>query len=117
EKGTASVKDVYRLFEEHTAGQITRRLFRGRVHQLGSEVALNALPEFAVLPDFEDTGLDVPTLIKWDNVSGGKSDIAGQEAIVEAINAEVSYGREKSKKARPVTFVDGSLVDENGNTN
>jgi len=114
EKGNPTGREVYRLLEEHTKGKITRRLFVGRSTQLGAEVPLSQFDEFKDFSEEEDTGLDVPTLIKWDNVSGGKSDIAGQEAILEAINAEVSYGREKSKKSRPVTFVDGSLVDEEG---
>lgn len=106
---------VFRMVEEHTAGYIERRLFRGKSHLLGVEVPLNTLDEFKDLDSEEETGLDKPTLIRWDNVSGGRSDIEAQETILDAINAEYSYGREKSRKSRPVTFADASLADDKGN--
>lgn len=106
--------DVYRLVEEHTRGKVLRRLFRGTATMIGSEVALNTLNEFANLPEEEDTGLDAPTLVRWENVSGGYSDLAGAEAILDRIDAEVSYGVEKSEKSRPVSFAPASMFDERG---
>jgi hypothetical protein len=108
-------RDVYRLFETHQAGGIARKLYRGRSWYLGTEVPLSALDEFADLAPEEETGMDLPTLIRWDNVSGGLSDIAGQEPILDAINEEYSRGREKSRKSKPVTFAARELADEAGN--
>jgi Phage portal protein, SPP1 Gp6-like len=106
--------DVYRLVEEHTKGAVSRQLYRGTGSMLGSPVDMGTLDEFAGLPEEEKTGLDVPTLIRWDNVSGGYSDLAGAEAILDRIDAEVSYGAEKSEKSRPVSYADASLFDANG---
>lgn len=107
--------EVYRLVEEHTAGRIERQLYRGSSAQLGNPVALNTVDEFAALPETEDTGLDVPTLIRWDNVSGGYSDLAGAEGVLDRIDADVSYGAEKSEKARPIAWADATLFDAEGN--
>jgi hypothetical protein len=107
--------DIYRLVEEHVRGGVSRRLYKGSGVSLGSPVALDTLDEFAGLPEEEETGLDVPTLIRWDNVSGGFSDLAGAEAVLDRIDAEVSYGAEKSEKSRPVSFADSSLFDDSGN--
>jgi hypothetical protein len=105
---------VYRLLEEHGRGYVSRRLYKGRAGMLGSQVPLSDLDEFAEFPEEEDTGLDVPTLVRWDNVSGGKSDIAGQEALLDRINTEYSHGAEKSEKSRPVSFADSTLFDDAG---
>lgn len=106
--------EVFRLVEEHTPGAVTRVLYRGSSVQLGSEVPLETLDEFSNLASEEKTGLDVPTLIRWDNVSGGYSDLAGAEAILDRVDTEVSYGGEKSEKARPISWADGRLFDANG---
>lgn len=106
---------IYRLVEEHTKGFVSRRLYVGSNSQLGSEVALDTLDEFAALQQEEPTGLDIPTLIRWDNVSGGYSDLAGAEAILDRIDAEVSYGGEKSEKSRPISWAQAALFDANGN--
>jgi len=62
--------DVYRLVEEHVRGGVARKLYRGTTAQLGSPIKMDTVPEFAGLPEEEDTGLDAPTLIRWDNVAG-----------------------------------------------
>jgi hypothetical protein len=111
---TGTTADVYRLVEEHTRGAVSRRLHKGTYSTLGSVVPMDTLPEFAGLPEEEETGLDVPTLIRWDNVSGGYSDLAGAEAVLDRIDAEVSYGSEKSEKSRPISFADASLFDSRG---
>lgn len=107
-------RDVYRLLETHEAGGIARKLYRGRAWYLGVEVPLNSLDEFRDLPQEEETDLDHPTLLRWDNVSGGKSDLAGSELIFDAINEEYSRGREKSRKSKPITFAARELADEAG---
>jgi len=75
---------------------------------------MDTVPEFAGLPEEEDTGLDAPTLIRWDNVSGGYSDMAGATAVLDRIDAEVSYGAEKSEKSRPVSMAPAELFDASG---
>jgi hypothetical protein len=106
--------DVYRLVEEHVRGGVSRKLYRGSTSQMGSPVALDILDEFAGLPEEEDTGLDQPTLIRWDNVSGGYSDLTGATAVLDRIDAEVSYGAEKSEKSRPVSMAPAELFDDSG---
>src|SRR5215217_664494 len=112
---TGARTTVYRLLEEHTTGMVRRKLYRGNSTQLGQSVALNTLAAFQTLPEEESTGLDVPTLIRWDNVPGGYSDLAGAESMLDRINTEVSLGSEKSEKSRPVSFADSRLFDEAGN--
>lgn len=107
-------QEVYRLIEEHKPGVIERKLYRGQSFLLGKEVALNTLQEFSKLLPEEQTGLDKPTLIRWDNVSGGHSDIAGQEVMLDRINEEFSRGIEKSLKSKPVTFAARELADAAG---
>lgn len=106
--------DVYRLVEEHVKGGIKRKLYKGTSWQLGAPVAMDTIDEFAALPEEEDTGLDAPTLIRWDNVSGGYSDLVGAEAVLDRIDAEVSYGAEKSEKSRPISFAPASMFDSSG---
>ena len=107
-------QDVYRLVEEHEKGGVTRKLYRGTSSQIGNPIAIDTLDEFAGLPEEEPTGLDVPTLISWDNVSGGYSDLAGAEAVLDRIDAEVSYGAEKSQKSRPLSMAPAELFTEDG---
>lgn len=106
--------DVYRLVEEHVRGGVVRKLYKGTTASLGNPVAMNTLDEFSGLPEEEETGLDVPTLIRWDNVSGGHSDLAGAEAILDRIDADYSYGSEKSEKSRPISFAPASMFDASG---
>lgn len=106
--------DVYRLVEEHTPGRVTRYLHKGSSAALGNEVALDTLDEFAGLPEEEETGLDQPTLVRWDNVSGGYSDMQGATSLLDRIDAEVSQGAEKSEKSRPISFAPAELFDKDG---
>lgn len=106
--------EVYRLVEEHIPGEIHRQLFRGNSQKLGDKVNMDTLREFRGLPEVEETNLDKPTLIRWDNVPGGYSDLAGAAAMLDAINAEISYGRSKSEKSQPVSFADSRLFDSEG---
>jgi hypothetical protein len=106
--------DVYRLVEEHERGTVWRRLYKGNDQKLGDAVDLDTLDEFKGLPEREDTGLDQPTLVPWPNVPGAYSDMAGAEAMLDAVNAEISYGRAKSEKSQPVGFADSRLFSEDG---
>lgn len=106
---------IYRLIEHHTRGLVERRLYRGTATTLGSRVDLKEFDEFATLQERENTGVDKPTLVRWDNVPGGYSDMEGAEAVLDAINIEVTRGMEKSDKSRPIRFADGALFDEAGN--
>lgn len=110
----AAQQEVYRLIEEHKAGVIERKLYRGKSFLLGQEVALNTLKEFAQLQNEQQTGMDKPTLVRWDNVSGGRSDIAGQEVILDRINEEFSRGTQKSRRSKPVTFAARELANQAG---
>ncbi len=110
----AAGTEVYRLVEEHVKGGVTRKLYRGKAHLLGREIDLREVEEFEDVEPETETGLDVPTLIRWDNVSGGRSDIEGQLPILDRINEEYSRGVEKSRKSRPVSFADASLFDDAG---
>lgn len=107
--------EVFRLLEDHSPGKIERALFRGTAQMLGSKVALSTFKDFKDLPDAEITGLDTPTLVRWDNVSGGRSDLAGQIPLLDKINEEFSRGIDKSRKSTPVTFAARELADEGGN--
>ncbi len=112
---------VYRLLEEHVVGEVVRRLFRGDIYRLGTEVPLNGeeaktkVPEFADLEADEVTGLDVPTLIRWDNVPGGHSDIAGIETLLDRLDEAESLLLDKGRKSVPIVFADESMVDAQGN--
>lgn len=109
---------VYRLLEEHEVGEVTRRLYRGESYRLGTEVPLDSeeakkkVPEFSDLEPEEDTGLDVPTLIRWDNVPGGHSDIAGVETLLDRLDEAESLLLDKARKSVPVVFADEALVEQ-----
>lgn len=107
-------EDVYRLVEEHRPGYVERTLFKGRGASLGSEVPLASVDRFAGLEERTETGLDRPTLIRWDNVPGGRSDIAGQLTLLDRLNEFESLGVDKVRKSQPVTLVDRRLADKNG---
>lgn len=114
-KAGAVTNEVFRLVEEHVPGEIHRQLFRGNSQKLGDKISLdNGLREFRGLPEVETTPLDKPTLIRWDNVPGGYSDLAGALGLLDAINAEISYGRVKSERSQPVAFADSRLFDGEG---
>lgn len=107
-------RNVYRLMERHERGKVTRRLYRGSGSILGREVPLTSFEEFAKLEKEEDTGVDALTLVRWDNVPGGRSDIVGMDTLLDRINEEYSRGTLKSRRSNPITFADRTLADEAG---
>ncbi|PLS84879.1 MAG: hypothetical protein CYG60_15585 [Actinobacteria bacterium] len=123
ERGVRSVggRTVYRLIEEHTKGLVTRALYKGTATKLGQPIALDSYdaeqnaPEFFGLEEEYETGLDVPTLVRWDNVPGGHSDIAGIEPLLERIDEAESVFAVKGRRSMPITYAHRSLADERGN--
>jgi hypothetical protein len=105
---------IYRLLEEHTAGKITRKLFKGRAGYLGSEVSLDTIGEFAGYEEEEDTGLDTSTLVLWRNVPGGYSDMEAIIPLLESVDESTSELINKMRKSQPYIFADRSLADERG---
>lgn len=111
----AANKIVWRLLEEHTPGLITRTLYKGEERKLGKAVPLSAYPEFADLVPEEYTGLDRATLVPWENVPGGESDLFGLGPLFNELNEAESLLLDRGRKSIPRTFVDRSLADEAGN--
>jgi hypothetical protein len=109
-------KDTYRLLEEHTKGLVTRHLYKGTRSELGKEVPLSACPEFADYEPEWETGIDTPTLIPWENVPGGESDLFGLGPIFNALNEAETLLLDRGRKSVPRVFVDKSLVDATGRT-
>lgn len=107
-------KDIYRLLEQHTAGMVSRKLFKGENTELGIRVPLKTFEEFASLKDEEPTGLDRPTLVRWQNVPGGESDFYGMGPLFDTMNEAESTLLDRARKATPRVFVDKSLADETG---
>lgn len=107
-------EDIYRLLEEHTAGLVTRKLFKGEINKLGKPIPLATIPEFVTLKDEEPTGLDRPTLVRWQNVPGGESDFFGMGPLFDTMNEAESTLLDRGRKAIPRVFVDRSLADETG---
>lgn len=105
---------VYRLLETHEAGRVRRQLYLGTTLTLGREVPMNALREFEGLAEEEETLDGHSTLILWQNVPGGHSDLDALDALLDAVNESASYGREKVRKSVPITFADPSLADGTG---
>jgi hypothetical protein len=106
----------WRLLEYHGVGVVRRALFRGGLTRLGSRVELGAGPlEFRELRDEVQTGVDRPTLIKWDNVPGGHSDITGLDGLLDAVDDAETVGRKKLKASKPLAFVHRKLADSAGN--
>lgn len=105
---------VYRLVEEHEVGHITRTLYEGAASRLGSPVSLDKVVEFADLEENVDTGLDEPTLYRWNNKPGGESDLAGLEALLDRYDEGWSILFDKLRKSTPVSFADSELFDDNG---
>ena len=106
--------DVYRLLEEHTAGLVTRRLYKGVKNELGKQVPLTEVPEFATLAPVWETGIDRPTLIPWENVPGSESDLFGLGPLFDEANEAESLLVDRARKSIPRLFVDKSLLDETG---
>lgn len=105
---------VYRLLEDHSPGVVLRRLYKGSVSRLGASVGLSALPEFRDLRDEQRTGLDRPTLVRWDNLPGSDSDLRGVEAMLDALDDATTLGRKKARASAPITFVNRKLANEQG---
>lgn len=105
---------VLRLVEEHEAGVIRRSCYRGDTSRLGSKVDLNQHPEGEGLKEEEQTGLTVPTLIRWDNIPGGYSDLFAIEVLLDRLDEAESIFVDKGRKSSPVVFAHRSLADEYG---
>ena len=106
----------WRLLEYHGPGLVKRALFKGSLTGLGERVGLSeGPPEFRDLRDEVATGIDRPTLIRWDNVPGAHSDISGLDSILDAIDDAETIGRKKAKASKPLTFVHRKLADKSGN--
>lgn len=109
-----SNKVYFRLFEEHQPGEVTRWVFKGDARQLGRRVSLSAVAEWAHLPEQEHTGLSSSTLIPWQNIPGGESDLFGLGPVFRAVNEAESLLIDRGRKSIPRLFVDRSLSDESG---
>lgn len=106
--------DRFRLLEHHGVGFVKRALFKGDTARLGTRVPLDRRPEFSDLRDEEKTGLNVPTLVRWRNVPGSKSDLDGIEGLLEAADEAESVFRTKSRASRPLTFAHRRLAEQDG---
>lgn len=107
--------EVFRLIEDHQPGTIERDLYKGTRRTLGSPIPHALwLEEFRSLPERTDTRLDAPTLYLWENVPGGRSDLAGLDALLDRLNEAESLAVDKLRKSVPVTVVDRRLADRQG---
>jgi hypothetical protein len=105
----------WRLLEYHGPGIVKRALFKGSLTGLGARVGLSEGPlEFQNLRDEQPTGVDKPTLIKWDNVPGAHSDITGLDGILDAMDDAETVGKKKLRGSKPLTFVHRKLADGAG---
>jgi hypothetical protein len=108
-------REVYRMFEEHIPGSIDRKVYKGTVNHIGKPVGEGEWPE--VWKDTKphlDTGLDACTMVRWDNVPGGQSDIQGLDALLDTLDEAESLMLDKGRKSIPKTFANRSLADDNG---
>jgi len=97
---------IWRLLEAHEAGRIRRVLFKGTVGRLGKRHDLSGgPPQFRDLRPEARTGVDRPTLVRWENVPGGHSDLAGLEPLLDALDEAASVGRVKMRASQPVTYL------------
>ena len=113
DKGTRQEK-TYRLLEEHTRGLVTRTLYEGSTRSLGKPVPLKTVAEFAELVPVEETGLDRPTLVPWENIPGAESDLFGMGPLLDELNEAETLLLDRLRKSIPRVFVDRSLADETG---
>lgn len=114
QQGRGPGQPVFRLAEEHGKGFVERTLYKGTATRRGEPVPLSALEEFAELPEFEETGLDVSTLVRWDNVPGGRSDLFAHLGLLERIDEVESLFLDKGRKSVPFVFGDKALADDDG---
>jgi hypothetical protein len=97
---------VWRLLEAHLPGKIERVLYKGGADRLGKRHELTeGPPQFRDLRLESRTGVDRPTLIRWENVPGGHSDLAGLEPLLDALDEAASVGRVKMRASQPVTYL------------
>src|SRR5829696_6166155 len=97
---------VWRLLESHSPGLIERVLYKGGADRLGKQHPLTAgPPQFRELRPQSRTGVNKPTLIRWENVPGGHSDLAGLEPLLDALDEAASVGRVKMRASQPVTYL------------
>lgn len=107
--------EVYRLVENHLPGVIERSMYRGNRTSLGSTLPPEKwLEEFSGLPERTEHRLDAPTLYRWNNVPGGRSDLAGLDTHFDRLNEYESIGVDKMRKSVPVTLVDRKIADRQG---
>jgi hypothetical protein len=106
--------EVFRLFERHEPGRITRKLYRGTNFSRGKEVPLATLKEFAKLPEAQPTRPGLMTLVRWPNVPNGASDLAGLDRLLDRVDEGASYGVSKMRKSDPWVVADSSVANENG---
>jgi hypothetical protein len=106
----------WRLLEYHETGRVRRVLYRGSITRLGNRVALSDGPyEFRELRPEQGTGIDRPTLVKWENVPGGHSDIAGLDGLLDAADDGETVFKQKVRASKPLQFVHRKLADAKGN--
>jgi hypothetical protein len=97
---------IWRLLEAHQPGQIRRVLYKGGPGNLGKRHELTSgPPQFRELRPKSATGVNRPTLVRWENVPGGHSDLAGLEPLLDALDEAMSVGRVKMRASQPVTFL------------
>lgn len=108
-------REIFRMFEQHTPGLIMRSVRKGTVNQIGNEIPESQWPEvWQGAKPVVETGLDVPTMIRWENVPGGHSDIAGLDALLDNLDEAESLMLDKGRKSIPVVFADRKLANEKG---
>src|SRR5918995_3004077 len=97
---------VWRLLESHSPGLIERVLFKGGADRLGKQHPLAAgPPEFRELRPQSRTGVDRPTLVRWENVPGGESDLSGLLPLLDALDEAATVGRVKMRASQPITYL------------
>jgi hypothetical protein len=97
---------VWRLLESHSPGKIERVLYKGGSDRLGKQHPLSAgPPQFQELRPQSRTGVNKPTLIPWQNVPGGASDLAGLEPLLDALDEAATVGRIKARASQPITYM------------
>jgi hypothetical protein len=107
--------EVWRLFEHHGSGFVRRVLYKGTSTHTGKAVSLAAgPPQFRELAPHSETGINRPTLIKWDNNSDAVSDIAGSETLVDELNDGETIGRKKLERSQSTTFMHRAFVNSDG---
>lgn len=106
----------WRMLEYHAAGTVKRALFKGTLTHLGVRVPLSAGPlEFQGLRDEVNTGVDRPTLVRWDYTPSRDAVTAGIEPLLDALDDAETTGRKKLRASKPLQFIHRKLADDAGN--